>query len=318
MKKFLIEVIMFAMPVVILALFTDKFLSTNLRKSKSVAEGEFTVWNDIVDGKINSDVVVYGSSRAWIHINPQTLMDSLHTTVYNLGIDGHNFWLEYLRHQLLLKYNHKPTLIIYSLDVFMLQKRKDLYNLEQFLPYMYGNKDMEDKILSYQGFNKYDCKIPLLRYTGQYSAIRTALNMYFNPSQDTAMRIRGYQSRNIGWNEDLSKALHTMKSYKVELDSSSMILFDKYISDCKQNNIQLIFVYSPEYIEGQHFVENRKDIMELYKHYSNKYGIPFYDFSADSMSYNKKYFYNASHLNKTGADLFSSRLASMIKTSINL
>lgn len=109
-----------------------------------------------------------------------------------------------------------------------------------------------------------------------------------------------------------------MKSYKVEFDGTSIRLFDNFIAECKQQNIHLIFVYSPEYIEGQHFVENRKDVMDLYHHYSNKYGIPLYNFSADSMSYNKNYFYNASHLNKTGADLFSSRLASMIKTNVGL
>lgn len=181
---------------------------------------------------------------------------------------------------------------------------------------MHGDKHMRDNILRYPGFNKYDFDIPLLRYTGHYDAIRTALKMYFNPSQDTAVRARVYQGRNAGWNEDFSKAAHTMKSYKVELDSTSINLFDKFITDCKRDNIQLIFMYSPEYIERQHFVENRKDIMDLYKQCFNKYSVPVFDFSADSMSYNKKYFYNASHLNKTGADLFSSRFATMIKTNV--
>jgi lysophospholipase L1-like esterase len=46
---------------------------------------------------------------------------------------------------------------------------------------------------------------------------------------------------------------------------------------------------------------------------SIKYKIPFIDFSKDSMSYNKEYFYNATHLNKKGADLFTEKLIKKIK-----
>jgi tRNA A22 N-methylase len=42
----------------------------------------------------------------------------------------------------------------------------------------------------------------------------------------------------------------------------------------------------------------------LYARYSKKYNIPFLDYSDDEICYKKEYFYNASHLNKTGSDLF--------------
>ncbi len=79
-------------------------------------------------------------------------------------------------------------------------------------------------------------------------------------------------------------------------------------------NIKLIFVYTPEYIEGQKFVSNREQIMGLYKKFSQQHHIPFYDFSNDSISYKKKYFYKKSHLNRVGSQLFTKKLIDTLKS----
>jgi len=105
-----------------------------------------------------------------------------------------------------------------------------------------------------------------------------------------------------------------MKSYKIELDEESVVLFSKYLEECARANIKVIFVYTPEYIEGQEFVENRDEIMALYTQLSKKYNIQFYDYSKDSMSFDKTYFYNALHLNLKGAELFTTKLIEKLKT----
>jgi hypothetical protein len=72
-------------------------------------------------------------------------------------------------------------------------------------------------------------------------------------------------------------------------------------------------VYAPEYIEGQIFTKNRDEVLSLYTKYSHKYNIPFYDYSTDAISYQKKYFYNTNHLNKMGAELFTTKLIDTLK-----
>lgn len=42
--------------------------------------------------------------------------------------------------------------------------------------------------------------------------------------------------------------------------------------------LSIIFVYAPEYIEGQIFTKKRGEVMSLYTKYSHQYNIPFYDF----------------------------------------
>jgi hypothetical protein len=112
--------------------------------------------------------------------------------------------------------------------------------------------------------------------------------------------------------------VESKKTIFQKIDKESVILFEKFIVDSKKRNIPIIFVYTPEYIEGQHFVSNRAEIMALYKKIAIQYNIPFIDYSSDPMCFNKDYFYNAEHLNLKGANLFSSKLATDLKKYIKV
>lgn len=293
--------------------FADVFISTNLKESNKFAEKEYSTWNDILEGKVNSDIIIYGNSRAWVQFNSVMMTDSLHLPTYNLGIDGHNFRLQYLRHRMLLKNNSKPKVIIVSIDMFSLQKRKDLYNLEQFLPYMLWDSEIKKATSSYKGFVFMDYEIPLVRYYGRTEAIETAIRFYSGHLSNPICRVRGYQGRNESWNTDFDKAKLTMKSYETKLDSETVFLFEIFITECITENIKLVFVNAPEYIQGQKYVKNRAEVLAIYTKLSKQYHIPFYDYSNDAISFQKKYFYNSVHMNKTGAELFTAKLIDTLK-----
>jgi len=309
MKKNIKYLLLFITPIVLFSYSIDLFISKYLKKSNVTAIGEYSVWNDVFDGKINSDVVIYGSSRAWVHISPKILSNRLDFSIYNLGINGHNFCLQYLRHKELLKFNMKPKLIILSLDYLTLEKQKDLYNSDQFLPYMLWNNDIKEATISYNGFSFLDYQIPLVRYYGQLQSIYTANSIFINCAKNPLVRIKGYEGAKKTWNGDFDKAKLTMKNYEIKCDSVNVALFKKFLNECKSKDIKLIFVYTPEYIEGQRFIKNRTQLMGIYKKFSEQYKIPFYDYSNDSICYQKKYFYNAGHMNDKGAELFTKKFA---------
>lgn len=313
MKKFLIRFILFCLPLAAISYSTDVFVSKELKKSNTYTEGEYSTWNDIYDGKINSDIVVYGSSRAWEHIDPTMITDSLHTTAYNLGINGHTFWLQYLRHKLLLEHNTKPKLIIHSLDIFTLNKGEDLFNPDQFLPYMLFNEEMKNSIADYNGYKLPDFFIPLIRYYGKTDALKNTVKLLLKPSVNPVMRVKGYQGQEKEWNSDFDKVREKMDYFVAKYDTASIMLFDKYLEECKEKNIKVVFVYTPEYIEGQKFIKNKEALMAIYNRFSKKYNIPFYDYSNDPLCFEKKYFYNVLHLNKAGAELFTAKLIQRLK-----
>ena len=260
-----------------------------------------------------SDIVVYGSSRAWVHFDSQIMEDELALSTYNLGIDGHNFWLQYLRHQTLLKYNKKPKAIILSVDVFSLQKRSDLYNYNQFLPYMLYSTDLYRFTNSYNGFNYWDYNIPLLRYNGKIKAINEALKNALYPKNLDLGRKKGFKGIKKVWNTDLEEAKKKSPHYEIALDTPSIGLFENFLEECKEKNIQVIMVYAPEYIEGQSYVINRKEIISYFENYSNIHDIPFIDYSGNVICTKKEYFYNSLHLNKKGAERFTNLLITDIK-----
>lgn len=313
MKKFLKNLLIFLIPLLLVSFGLDHLLSNVLSKSNNHADGEYPTWNDLYAGNINSDIVIYGSSRAIVHINPKTISDSFQTSVYNLGINGHPFLLQHFRHTLLLKYNVQPIVIIQTLDVTSLDLESDLYNPDQFLPYMLNNKEMEQATLAFNGYKSIDYKIPLIRYYGKKGAFLEIIKLIFHKSGNTIMRIKGYQDKDKIWNDDLMKAQQELGSLEAKPDSSIVHLFEEYLNECKQKNIKVILVYTPEFIDGQKFVSNRSDIIDLYYRFSRKYDIPFFDYSGDSISFHKKYFYNSGHLNKTGADLFTAKLITDLK-----
>lgn len=315
MKKFLFRLVLFLAPVIIFAGLADWYLSKTLRKSNSYTVGEYSTWNSILDGKVNSDIVIYGSSRAWVHINPAILEDSLKTSVYNLGIDGHNFWLQYLRHTLLLQHNTTPKLIIQTLDLQTLMKQETLYNPDQFLPYMLWNKEMREATLSYEGYKFFDYEIPLLRYYGKLDALKEVKRLVQNPNLNPLERIRGYKGIDRKWNNDLKEAQLKYKGITIKTDPQSVVLFEKYIQECQSKKIKMVFVYTPEYIKGMDLILNKKDIIALYTKLSIKYKIPFYDYSNDALSMNQRNFYNSLHLNKSGSEQFTQKLAAKLKAN---
>lgn len=306
MKQFLIKFFLFLLPLVAIAYIADAFISKNLRKSNDFVKGEYNTWNDLYDKNVNADILIMGSSRAWVHFDTKMIGDSLHCKAYNLGIDGHNFWMQNYRRLLAMKQSVKPKVIIQSIDVFTLEKRVDLFYPEQFLPYMLGNDELEGVTKSFIGFTHADFHVPMYRYFGRGPAIVESLKMAFG-ADNPATRVNGYQGQEKGWNNDLEIAKETLGSYTVKLDPTTVQLFEDYLAECKKQNIQLIFVYCPEYIEGQNFIANRKEMMAVYAQWSKAYGIPFFDYSNDPISFDRRYFYNALHMNKAGAETFTAK-----------
>ncbi len=313
MKKLLLNTAIFFVPLILFMFLADLLFSHYLRNSR---DGEYSVWNDIYDGKVNADVVIYGSSRAMVHFNPAVIRDSLHVNAYNLGINGHNFWLQYFRHKQLMKNNKAPRFVIHSVDVFTLVKRKDLFEMEQFLPYMLYNAEMKSWISSYQGFKSYDYYIPLVRYYGQAKTMKRIFKYALTGrnSVDSA-RTLGYKHVNLTWNDDLDRARQKYADYRVTIDTATVRLFDKYLQEMAASHIPVVLVYTPEYIEGQTFVKNREEIIQVFRLFAEKYNLAFLDYSNDPISHDKAYFYNASHLNGRGAEAFTSKIIGDLKKS---
>ncbi|GAA4452870.1 hypothetical protein [Rurimicrobium arvi] len=307
MKRFLINLLLSVLPVAVFALWLDWRVVKDLRHSN---HGDYGVWNDLYSGRANKDLLIYGSSRAWVHIDPVVLEDSVRMSVYNLGVDGYNFDMSSLRHDIIMR-GVPPKVIVYALDGSTLFKRKDLYNQAQFLPYL-DDDALEKRISGYEGYSAWDARLPFVKFIGQYRVLFRWFNGDFSAGVP-ADRYRGFKAQHVNWTKDVDELIKHQKQLTQPLDTSSIRRFELFLQQCRASHIRVILTYPPEHILGQQFVSNRTSIIRIYRSLASIYDIPFLDYSSDTLCMDKKYFYNSQHLNDVGATIYSRKLASALK-----
>lgn len=313
MKKFLIKIFLILLPIFLLAIPLDWYLDKSLLNTHFQGD-DVAVLRDIQEGKIEAEILVYGSSRAWVQFNPEIIKDSLNRATYNLGIDGHNFWLQYYRHREVMAHCKPPKYIFLSIDVNSLKRREDLFQLEQFLPFMYANKDLYEYLKVYKGYSVFDYIIPLWRYAGKTEALNAIVRAKLNPDSNKPIRKNGFQGNNKVWNSDLDYAFKKHPHYTVELHQPSIDLMHSFLKECKDLGIEVYMIASPEYYKGKTFVKNRAEIIDILKDIARQHNVPYIDFSDDEQLGNStEYYYNSQHLNALGAELFTKKLMTDMK-----
>lgn len=309
MKRFLRTLLIFLIPLGIGAWCVEYGMTSLLKQSE---KGDLAVWNHLYAGKIQAPVLVYGSSRAWVHFDTEIMEENLKCNVYNLGGDGYDLPLQLLRHQLIILKNIKPQFVYVSLDYFMFKKRDRLPNPTQFLPYVFDSL-MFTRIEPYREFNWPDYNLPIWRYKGYSNQVAQALHVVVKPETNKPDRYHGFAGQDKVWNDDLTKARLKKSAYIQQIDSNLVNDFENFLYELNKNDIKVVLVYTPEYIEGQNFVQNRSEIMKLFKNIADETNTPYYDFSEDSISMNRKLFYNSQHLNREGATVFTNKLMQLLE-----
>lgn len=306
------KIVLFSLPLIILSFLFDYLISSGLKKSDYFAQGETYIWSEIFNGRVNSELYIYGSSRAWVHFDSQMLEDSLGLNTYNFGIDGHNFWLQYLRHKMLLKYNSKPKIILLSVGNLSFTETNGFYNSKQFLPFVFDS-DIREFTSKYNGFNWIEYHIPLIRYFGKTKDIHEAFRNKEMPYFGELFRKKGFRAVPRIWNTDLKKLKSKINQYEIKVNSSYQDLMDDFIKECMALDIDVIMINSPEYIEGQKFIKNRDEIISFYRKLSSKYELSFLDYSENNICLDRDLFYNSQHLNGNGAKIFTKILIADLK-----
>lgn len=278
---------------------------------------EYGVWNDIYAGRINADLLIMGASRAVAQVSPVILDSVLGTSSYNIGITAWRFRMEYARLKVYLQHNRKPRTIVEVLDNATLSDRRDLIGYNQFYPYLWDPL-IREAVRGYEGEPTFlECHVPFLTYArnpihaaeGCAEYVKSLLNI---PETD---RVKGYCGQAASWDGSSDQEIRGRPLHSVELptDPATLGAFDDFLRYCRTSHIRVILLYTPEYQSMIPYYKNREAIFSLYNAYASTYHIPFLDYSWDTLGRSQRYYYNAQHLNKTGAEIFSRQLADTLK-----
>jgi len=314
MKLFL-KNLFFLVLLVIPLLYVVNYI-TDKGMSKSGME-KFAEWNDIYASRINANVLIMGSSKAKMIISPKILDSTLHVNSYNLGMDGWQFNMQYARFRIYLQHNKKPAYIIQAIDFPFFEDRADLFEYDQFIPYL-TDSIIRNTTSQYTGrFTFPELYFPFFKYNHHLTLIQEGIKNYFKKDSASPIPTKGYQPWELTWDSSFNNFKRSNPDgIKVAIQKKMVDEFTEYLQYCKDNNIQVIFEMSPVYCEVFPMEKNLNDVQQIFNQLASKYNIPILDYSRDTLSLHKKYFFNSQHLNKTGAEIYSHTLANGLKDII--
>ena len=82
-----------------------------------------------------------------------------------------------------------------------------------------------------------------------------------------------------------------------------------FLEECQREQIKVAFVVAPYYIGATRKIGDLDGWYGMISAIAEPFNVPILDYTYDSLSYDTAYFYNASHLNRVGAALFTQKLA---------
>lgn len=300
MKRFIYIVFLVICILLGLNIIIDAFLSNRLRHCQ---ERKFVGWSDITQKQLNADLLIMGNSRAWVQYDPAIIDSVLGINSYNLGIDGSPLNRQIVKYNIYRHYQAKPKFIIVNIDCFSLTWR-DGYEREQFFPYLW-DAYTRNEIMKIEPFSWMEKYIPLYRYI-TYNGIYNILKESWVDDE----LYKGYRGWDAVWD---GTSFEEINEITFNVDDRTLEMFNDFLSECKAEGIQVVFCYAPIYSGVLEKMSNVQDMYDTYQEIAECHNISILDYTNSFPCGNTTYFYNAMHLNKYGAELFSRQLALDLK-----
>lgn len=292
MKLFLKKLILYALFTLLLIMGFQALISLRI-KGRSLRGYD----NLEQTANINADLVFIGSSRCWVHFDPEFFDTAFHLKSVNIGVDGHSeISMAITRLMDYLSRNKSPRFAILSFDPFMNavnpSDKGNFYLKEDFARYAFLPAKKDLLMVDYFKFNWGEKFIPL------YSIFKYRLlsDCIFQNHTINYNRY-GYEKHTDKWDTIARPVTGIMNKYYFrdkEINAISNLL-DSLNHLCINNGIRLICIQTPVYKiirDDAAFQKTRAICLNE--------NIPFIDVNKAYISNNIDYFYNSFHLNTSG------------------
>ena len=297
--------------IVVLTFVTNAIITSGLRRIKTSA---FGASNQIMEGKVNVQVVITGSSRALAHYDPRTIEAIAGRTAFNLGRNGSQTDMQVAFLKVYLAHNRTPEVVVHNLDAFSFVTTREVYDPVEYTPYLYDHE-------LYDALRKINPNIWKSRYLPLYGYVVEDMNfswirglkgfLGWSPPEDYFL---GFNPRSRKWTDDFKNLKASRPDgVRFEIEPAGIQAVEELIRVCRGNGIQLIFVYSPEYIEMQSLTKNRAEVFDHFHQLADRFEVPQWDYSGWKYSGNQEFFQNSQHLNADGAAVFSMDVANRLR-----
>jgi hypothetical protein len=305
LKKFLIKITVFTL----LIFLVDKsfYWVKNLSAQKEIDKR----LEKIINGELESDILIFGSSRGARNIIASQIEDSLGVSTFNLSYPGSDITFhEYLLRKVIERGNKIPKTVILAVDAGTQLKKDEsiTFRYDRLYP-LVKYDDVLETLIERGEKNKWMSKLFILHQLSKVNFdLRqknfTALDsMLTCGSMPITSQKENFKTRTFKISENSYS-----NSNEIEEKISAMNNFEKL---CRKNNIQLVVAFSPIFSTFNETYSNR--IEQLYD--GKNVNFMYYDFSNKSYLDNK-YFHDYTHLTKSGAVIFTNDLIKYLKNNV--
>lgn len=281
---------------------------------RRIETSNFGVFNRIMSGRINSEILITGSSRALTHYDARVIERATGRSAFNIGINGSQTDMQVAVLKTYLEHNRKPRLLVHNLDSFTFEmSHGGVYFPALYLPYL-------DEEPVYRALTAIDGDVWWSRYVPLYGYVVEDMNfawvqglgglLGWNPRED---RFAGFQPRHTQWTGDFEAfKRNNPDGVRFPVEPAGVAVFEDMLRLCRDRGIPVLLVYSPVYSEMQALERNRDEVFARFRSLADQYGATLWDYSQLPMSSDRAYFYNSQHLNAEGAARFTGGLAAAL------
>ncbi len=264
--------------------------------------------------KSKEDILIFGSSRASHHYDSNIITDSTGLSAYNCGRDGTNIiYSAAILPEILERHNPKLIVLDLTLNEFSQEEAASLNEMlpTMLLPYINTSKQIENTVLKVKPDEVYKAKISKIY---AYNSLLTSIVMsYMNAD---IKNVKGYQpltgSRLQNKKGKTNNEFKVIKYEKVDDYARSRLVY--FVQQVQSRNIPMIAVMTPMYTAPFAATASMKEMEAIL----NKYHVPFYDYSTRPAFFKKELFHDNSHMNRTGATMFTDSLVPIIKQRLGI
>ncbi|MES2702326.1 MAG: hypothetical protein V4649_06785 [Bacteroidota bacterium] len=254
----------------------------------------------LLNHQLDPEIMIFGSSNAIKHFSPAIIKNVTGSSAYNMGYDGMFFMQYYPLMQEHLKYEKNCKMVVIACNPYL---GKDwIVMVPHFFYAWLNNPDI------YRSFHEIDpARMFKARYIPGYKLTLLAKPFYwgmvYRKPEDTA---NGYEPVLEHGNEFND----FIKPFREPIDPYVYSLHKSIVSAISAKGIKVVLVMSPILDKGRELILNADSVIATYRSLEDTAkNIYFLDYSKDSLSTDKKYFRNYTHLNKRGAEIFSTTLS---------
>lgn len=311
------SVLLFLAALLALAWLTEQALDFGLSQNHDFKPAA------VASGDIRAEILFQGSSRVEMMLNPAIVEAKTGLRCYNLGLNGNSIEHQLALLQLYLRHNPKPKYLFLEISPEYLQQSNLGFYVFAFVlqlrdPY-FGQLVRERDPFFYALSH-----VPLLKYAlFNHTLVPEALaglGRWLAGGPREAGYQKGFSpSPFVRFDDtfDRFRANHP-GGFVADTDSGKYAAFRRYFRFARSQGLRVFAYEAPLLAEHRRLHRNRAEQLALFDTLCRREGVPFLHLDTTRRWSDRRYFYNANHLNFKGTDLFTSQLSTEISRQLSL